>query len=99
MVVLAAMACRSRNGECMGTIEMELRIKDRLRAFASRYEMDYKQLSDRLYTPYGTFEKWLRKKDTQPPGVMVLVMDGIERSEEFRRLADIKEPADKERRP
>ena len=76
----------------------EFRIKDRIRAFASHYKIEHKDLAAKLGTPYGTFEKWLRKVDTNPPGVMLIVMNGLEKLPEFRSLIGIKEPSDQGKR-
>lgn len=68
-----------------------MRVKDRLRAFMALYRIEHRDMSKRLRTPYGTFEKWMRQKDNQPPGCMEVIMDGLERLPEFRRLVGVED--------
>ena len=72
-----------------------MRVKDRLRAFMALYRIRHREMAQKLHTPYGTFEKWMREDDNQPPGCMEVILDGLEGLPEFRRLIGIesvKEP-------
>jgi len=64
----------------------KVRIKDRLRAFMALHRIEQREMAKRLRTPYGTFEKWMREDDAQPPGCMHVVIDALEKLPEFRRL-------------
>jgi hypothetical protein len=69
----------------------EMRLKDRLTAFMKRHRLNGRKMAAVLQTPYGTFEKWMRTDDTQPPGCLVMLMDILEQSAEARRIANIEE--------
>jgi len=68
-----------------------MRLKDRLTAFMEQHRLNGKKMAVILRTPYGTFEKWMRTDDTQPPGCMVTLMDILEQSAEARQIANIGE--------
>jgi hypothetical protein len=67
------------------------RVKNRLRAFMALHDIEHKEMAKKLHTPYGTFEKWMRTKDAQPPACMILVLDLLEQSAEARRIAGVPE--------
>ena len=56
-----------------------------------RHRLNGQKMAQLLHTPYGTFEKWRREDDTQPPGCLLLVMDILEQSAEARRIAGVQE--------
>jgi DNA-binding transcriptional regulator YiaG len=68
-----------------------MRVKDRLRAFAFKYNLTHEEMAAKLETPYPTFAKWMRSKDNQPPGCMMTLMNILERSAEARKIVGIKE--------
>ena len=75
-----------------------LRLKDRLALFMEKHGIKHEQMAGILYTPYNTFQKWMRadkdgRGSRKPPACMLLVMEGLEDSAEFRKIAGIKEPS------
>ena len=70
-----------------------MRLKDRIRDFAAKYDLTHEQMAAKLSTPYGTFQKWMRLQEgsTQPPACMMTLMRILEYSSEARKVIGIKE--------
>lgn len=69
-----------------------MRLKDRLRAFMTQHNLTHKEMAEKIETPYYTFAKWMRaKRDNQPPGCLLPLMNILEQSSEARKIARIKE--------
>ena len=68
-----------------------MRLKERLAAFMAKYNLSHKAMAGKIGTPYDTFEKWMRKKDAQPPACLIVLMDILEQSAEARRIAGVAE--------
>ena len=73
---------------------MDDRLKDRLRSFMELHSVKHEDMSGKLSTPYGTFQKWMRSKEAsvKPPACMLTLMDILEHSAEARKIIGIKEP-------
>ena len=69
-----------------------MRLKDRLRKFATTHNLTHEALAEKLCTPYETFKKWMRDGEgsRQPPGCLIVLMDILEKSDEARKIAGIK---------
>lgn len=74
--------------------KMDDRLKDRLRAFMESYGVKHEEMSRKLSTPYGTFQKWMRVSEAsvKPPACMLTLMNILEHSHEARKIIGIKEP-------